>query len=104
MRVTDALRGGGFEVMHEVAMRSQKRARDGSKQGGFQVLGVSTPGDTPAPHDRPDASGVQLWWNVLLSEAGPLSTKITSVHPLPTLACSRTESARRELLRIIAEL
>lgn len=109
-QVTEALRRRGFDVMQGVAMRSQKQARDGSRKGGFQILGVSAPGLATMPNDRPDGWGPPLWWNVVLSEAGPLSTRVTSVDPLAVKAPStgfagpRTEGARRELLRIIAEL
>ena len=83
--VSDKLAGQGFTVVHSVGMRSQKRAQDGSRTGGFRVLGVSNPDIMFAGQN---GVATAVWCNVFLSESGDNAVKVLAVDPLPSVAAS----------------
>ncbi|OBQ63224.1 hypothetical protein EB815_14850 [Mesorhizobium loti] len=83
--VSEKLASHGFKVVQSVGMRSQKRARDGSRTGGFRVLGVSNP---DVIFKARNGVATAVWCNVLLTENGDNAVKVLAVDPLPSVAAS----------------
>ncbi|OBQ71200.1 hypothetical protein [Mesorhizobium erdmanii] len=83
--VSKKLADHGFQVVQSVGMRSQKRAQDGSRTGGFKVLGVSNP---QVLFESRNGVAIPVWCNVLLSESGDSAVKVLAVDPLPSVAAS----------------
>lgn len=83
--VSEVLANQGFKVVQSVGMRSQKRASDGSRVGGFKVLGVSNPDMTFRGWNGVPTA---VWCNIFLSETSDNAVNVLAIDPLPSVAPS----------------